>query len=83
MVQNNMFVPGKVENWMAIIEMKNFSLFSLPYKVLSRFNKTIQKVIKIMTENFLNVVEKQFILNAPYLMRKSWSIVESLFLPLN
>lgn len=32
-VRRNMFVPGKVENWLIIIDINFMSLFNVPLKV--------------------------------------------------
>ena len=32
-IQKNMFHPGKIENWVILIDINNMSLFNVPLKV--------------------------------------------------
>jgi len=39
-LEENCFVPGKVENWVIIIETNNVGMWSFPFKVTIGINKT-------------------------------------------
>lgn len=66
-----MFIPGYVENWLILIEASNLGLGSLSNM------DVIKKIIKVMSVNFTCTLEKEFIMNPPYIVKKTWNLVES------
>lgn len=63
-----MFVPGKVENWMFLLETNEIGVFGLPLKALG-------VVIDTMTVNFAACLEKMFILNPSSGLNFVWSTI--------
>eukprot|EP00347_Sterkiella_histriomuscorum_P013314 403365191 len=55
-IRNNMFIPGKIENWNILIDIENTSILKSPYKKMKVFMKAIQSqyrcaVVKIFMVN--------------------------------
>lgn len=67
-VRNQMFVPGKVENWMFLLETHGLGVLGLPVKALGF-------VIDTMTVNFSGCLEKMFILNPSSGLNFLWSTI--------
>lgn len=51
-----MFIPGKVENWIFILETNGIGVFGLPFKALGI-------IVDCMSLNFSGSLEKMYILN--------------------
>ncbi len=63
-----MFVPGKIENWVLIIDLEGIGLRNAP----SQLKKTIDS----FQNNYRARLAKMFVLNASFLIRTIWVIVE-------
>jgi hypothetical protein len=44
------------------------------------FFQVLKQIIKTMSINYTNTLEKQFILNPPWVLKKTWSVLESYFI---
>lgn len=73
-IEKYCFVPGKVENWVFIIETGNMSLWSFPFTIL-------QKLVVMTSIAFTSTMDKLFILNAPRLLKASWGMVQKILHP--
>jgi len=73
-VEKYCFVPGKVENWVFIIETNNMSMWSFPFKIL-------QKLVTMTSIAFTSTMHKLFILNAPRILKASWGMIQGLLHP--
>lgn len=62
-------VPGKVENWIFIMDTKALGLSAFPFKALST-------AISTMQVNFCGRLEKQYILNPSGSLNFSWSVIK-------
>ena len=69
MTKKYAFLPGKVENWIFIINYGNMSFFDLPIKNLG-------SIIQMMQLNYGGSLEKMFMLNPSISLSTSWSVVE-------
>lgn len=70
-VKKNMFIDGKVENWIFVIDTKNKGIFDLPLKALG-------VIIDIMQVNFGGHLEKLYILNPSFGLSTTWSVIEKM-----
>lgn len=68
--KSNMFVPGKIENWMVIMDLEGCSIFKISLEVF-------QKIIDLLTTNYVNTLEKLFILNPPFGIQSVYKLIES------
>lgn len=71
MVKKNMFLGGKIENWIFIIDTKGKGIFDLPLKALGM-------IIDVMQVNFGGHLEKLFILNPSFGLSTTWSVIEKM-----
>ncbi len=69
MVKKYMFVPGKIENWIFIIDTCSLGLNDLPIKCLA-------SIIEVTQINFVGCLEKMLILNPSSLLQWSWGLIE-------
>lgn len=65
---DNMFIPGKIENWVSIMDLSNLSINELPKQWLNSFIKSCQS-------NYKCRGVKSFILNASWGIRLVWKLV--------
>jgi len=70
-VKKNMFIDGKVENWIFVIDTKSKGIFDLPLKALG-------VIIDIMQVNFGGHLEKLYILNPSFGLSTTWSVIEKM-----
>ncbi|EGR29409.1 hypothetical protein IMG5_156020 [Ichthyophthirius multifiliis] len=70
-IKKHMFVNGKIENWIFIIDVKEKGIFDLPLKALNI-------IIQTMQINFGGHLEKMFVLNPSFGLNTSWSIIEKM-----
>ena len=68
-VQMYMFVPGKIENWIFVIDTCNKGLFSIPIKAVG-------SVIGMMQLNFAGCLHNLLILNPSSVLKWSWGLIE-------
>ncbi|KAL4459508.1 hypothetical protein ABPG74_018121 [Tetrahymena malaccensis] len=71
MIKKYMMVPGKVENWIFIIDTREKGIFSLPLKALG-------VIIDTMQVNFGGCLERLYILNPSFGLRNIWSVIEKM-----
>ncbi|EGR29816.1 hypothetical protein IMG5_148000 [Ichthyophthirius multifiliis] len=67
-VNKYMFVKGKVENWIIIIETNGQGLFDLD------FNALVQ-LINCMTTNYVCILHRLIITNPSWIFRQGWQLV--------
>jgi len=60
------FVPGKVENWIIIIETNGAGLFNFPIKMFKTIND-------VTAGNYTSTLEKLYVMNPSSFLKKSWS----------
>lgn len=65
------FVPGRVENWIVMVETGELGFEDVPFKVF-------KNLIEVTTNNFVCSLEKLYILNPSKNFKTSWSLVESM-----
>ncbi|CAD8212465.1 unnamed protein product [Paramecium octaurelia] len=73
-IKKHMFIPGKVENWIFLLESNGLGVFGLPTKAL-------QVVIDTMSTNFGGCLEKMFILNPSSGLSFLWKTISSFLDP--
>ena len=66
-VINNMMIPGKVERWNLIINLRGAKIFSLP--------DHIKKLIPIMNEAFVSRLHKNYIIGMTFILRVLYKLV--------
>jgi hypothetical protein len=64
---DNMLIPGKVENWISLMDLSNLSISQLPKKWLTSFIKSCQA-------NYKCRGVKSFVLNASWGIRAVWKM---------
>jgi hypothetical protein len=68
------FVPGKVENWVIIIESNSMGVFNFPFKIV----KTINDVTSV---NYTSTLDRLYIMNPSTFLNSSWNIISSFIDP--
>lgn len=63
-------IPGKIENWIFVMDSKGLGLGSFPFKVIGTTIKTMQL-------NFCGRLEKLYILNPSSSLNTSWKIIKA------
>lgn len=58
-LKERFFVPGKVENWIFVFDMKGVGIFSLPIN-------NFKKMGKMLEQNYRTKLFRFYILNAPF-----------------
>ena len=66
-VLNNMMIPGQIERWDLIIDLKNATLLSLP--------EHIKKLISVINEAFISRLHKNYIFGMTFLFRVLYKLV--------
>eukprot|EP00826_Nyctotherus_ovalis_P031949 TRINITY_DN2574_c0_g1_i2.p3 TRINITY_DN2574_c0_g1~~TRINITY_DN2574_c0_g1_i2.p3 ORF type:complete len:392 (+),score=126.39 TRINITY_DN2574_c0_g1_i2:27-1178(+) len=69
-----LFVPGKVENWVTLIDIGNIGITSIPRTAMKGMIDTLQDCYK-------GRLCKMFVVNANMIIRVLWGIVEGLMDP--
>ena len=69
-IKNNMLIPGQVENWNMIVNLKDTSLLSIP--------DPIKKVIAALSNNFIAKLYKSYIINMSFILRILFKLMCSL-----
>lgn len=67
-----MYLKGKIENQVVILDLKGVGAWSLPIDL-------IKKLIHIITINFTCSLHKMYILNPPGIIKMSWNVIKSNF----
>jgi CRAL/TRIO domain len=67
-VKKVMFIPGKVENWVFVLETNKIGVFGLPLK-------TLGIVIDCMSVNFCGCLDKMYILNPSSGLDFTWGAI--------
>jgi hypothetical protein len=65
------FVPGKVENWIIMIETNSVGVFGFPFMIL-------KKIIEFTSANFSSTMEKLYLLNPSFGLNTSWNVVKAM-----
>ena len=63
-----MYVPGKIENLVLIIDCSNINVFTAPYSMLKALMTTIQSQYKCKSRQII-------VLNAPKTITVIWNVV--------
>ena len=69
-IKNNMLIPGQVENWNMIVNLKDTSLLSIP--------DPIKKVITALSDNFIAKLYRSYIINMSFILRVLYKLMCSL-----
>lgn len=64
-------LPGQVENWIFIVDMKGVNVTSVPYKML-------KEVFGFMQNNYRAMLYKAYVLNAPWTFSALWKLAKTL-----
>ena len=65
---NNLLVPGKIENWMTIMDFGDVNLSDIPVKKL-------KELTSLMQRNFRGRMTKAFFVNNHWLLQGVWKMV--------
>ena len=68
-------IPGKVENWVTIFDLKGIGLTNIPKKLL-------KQVVKPMNDNFKCRLYRMYVINAKWSIKILWKLAEKLVDPL-
>ena len=66
-VINNMMIPGQVERWILIINLKGATVLSLP--------EHIKKLIPVMNEAFISRLHKNYVIGMTFFLRILYKLV--------
>ena len=58
---NNMMIPGKIERWNLVINLKDVTLLALP--------ENIKKLLPIMNEGFISRLHKNYVIGMTFFLR--------------
>jgi hypothetical protein len=76
-------IPGKIENWIFILEANETSVLGLPLKVI--YNSSIIKglgvIISCMSVNFCGCLDKMYILNPSSGLNFMWNAIKGFIDP--
>jgi len=73
-VRKYYFVPGKVENWVIIIENNSLGLLDFPTKMVKAIND-------ITAVNYTSTLDKLYIMNPSSVLKLSWNMISGLIDP--
>ena len=65
----NLLVPGRVENWVILIDMKDVSTTKIPRDKLT-------PMVKLMQNNYRGRLNRMFVVNMPMLAYALWKLVK-------
>ena len=68
-VVKHFMVPGKIENWIFLMDTKNLGLSAFPFKALGAAIKTMQL-------NFCGRLEKLYMLNPSSSLNGAWKMIK-------
>jgi len=71
---NNLFIPGKIENWNILFDLDGVSLMSLPYM-------TIKDITAVLQSNYRARLGAMFVVNAPAFVATAWKVVKAFMEP--
>ena len=66
-VLNNMMIPGKIERWNLLINLRGATLLSLP--------DHIKKLLPIMNEGFISRLHKNYVIGMTFILRILYKLV--------
>ena len=64
-----MFLPGQIENWVFIHDLKDISYSDISID-------TVKKVNNIMSSGYGGKLYRNFIVNAPFIVKTAWAMVK-------
>jgi hypothetical protein len=67
---NQAMVPGKVENWVAVVDLHNVGVTNIPKDLLSAMGKAL-------SSNFRGRMFKTLAINMPMLVRALWAVLKN------
>ena len=68
-------VPGQIENWVTIVDLKGVGLTKMPKKLL-------KALVSPMQQNFKGRLYRMYILNAAWAVKTLWKVVKKVVDPL-
>jgi len=68
-VKATMFLDGKVENWIIVINFEGLSLTSVPYRAL-------KKVMGVLQDNYRGRLGVMFMINVPSIFYTTWTFAK-------
>lgn len=69
-VKENLFVPGKIENWIFLIDLANISIFKLPINSLKDLGNTLEK-------NYRTKLFRMYTVNAPWTLTVLYGLMKT------
>ena len=75
-LMNNLLIPGQVENWVQITDLKDTSLWSIPYKKLG-------ELIKFAQSSYRSRLFRAYVVNAPGTVTMAWSMAKKFMSPVS
>lgn len=66
-----LFVPGRVEQWLIVLNLENVALTSIPVNALKTF-------LSVAQNTFRSRAYRCYVINAGYFLRGSWYVVSSM-----
>lgn len=67
---DNLMVPGRVENWVIVVDMRNVSTTSIP-------SEKLQSIVEAMQALYRARLYRLFIVNMPFLAYALWKVVSN------
>jgi len=68
---HNMLLPGQIERWVFIEDLKGMGITSIPFAALS-------KILSFLQNNFRSRLHKMYIMNSPTSLYFSWKMIKPL-----
>lgn len=66
---NNLFIPGQIENWCIIVDLKGLGLTDIPVKVVA-YNQKMQEAIGYLQSCYRSRAYRIYVMNTPWLVSK-------------
>lgn len=69
-VKEHIFIPGKVENWVFLIDLANIGIFKLPLNSLKDLGNTLEK-------NYRTKLYRLYTVNAPWTLTVLYGVIKT------
>lgn len=67
----HLLVPGRVEQWLVVIDLENVGFSEIPVNALKGF-------LSVAQNTFRSRAAKCYVLNAGWLLRSAWGLISSM-----
>ena len=69
-IKENLFIPGKVENWIFLVDLCNVGILKLPLNALKDLGGTLEK-------NYRTKLFRMYVVNAPWTVNMLYGVIKT------